>query len=71
MKIRVLVRTSKPAARVLADDDEFVVELKSRPIDNAANAELVQILAEHFGVPKTRVKIVRGATSRHKTIEIV
>lgn len=38
--------------------------------DGKANRALVDILADHFGVAKSTVKIIRGHSARHKLIEI-
>jgi hypothetical protein len=35
-----------------------------------ANAELVRLLTKKFGVPTTKVRIVRGLKDRNKVIEV-
>jgi len=40
------------------------------PREGQANAAVVAALAEHFGVPRSQVRIIRGAGSRHKIVEI-
>ncbi len=40
------------------------------PVDGAANEAVIKMLAEHFKVPKTSIKIIRGVTARNKVIEI-
>jgi uncharacterized protein (TIGR00251 family) len=46
------------------------VRLTAPPVDGAANEALVALLAERLGMPKRAIQIVRGATSRQKTVEI-
>ncbi len=70
MKLHILVKPNKHATKVIPTSDGLTIELKSKPIDNAANTELLETLSAHFKIPKTHIKILRGATSRHKTIEI-
>jgi uncharacterized protein (TIGR00251 family) len=64
----------KPNARVSVleqdADGGWRASLKSPPLDGKANAELIALVADHFGVPKSRVRIARGAGSRHKRVEI-
>lgn len=36
-----------------------------------ANDELAHLLAEHLGVPPKAVQIVRGATTRRKTVRVI
>lgn len=51
-------------------DGSLTVYLRQRVVDGQANEALVKVLAEYFGVAKTRVTIVRGHKSRHKAVEI-
>ena len=46
------------------------VRLLAPPVDGAANDALVALLAQELGVPRRDVRIVQGATSRAKVVEI-
>jgi len=46
------------------------VRLQAPPVDGAANEALVTLLAERLGVPRRAVRVVAGATSRAKTVEV-
>ena len=70
MKIYVSIKPSSKASSVEKAGDEYTVRVKEPAVDGKANEALVKLIAQHFKVPKTRVNIVRGATSRRKTIEI-
>lgn len=48
----------------------FLVRLHAAPVDGAANAELIEVLAEAFSVPKRAVSIVSGERSRQKRVRI-
>ena len=47
------------------------VAVRSPPVDGAANAELIEIMAESLGVKSSRVSVEAGATNRRKTIAIL
>lgn len=49
---------------------ELTVYLRAKPHDGEANTALIKTLAKHFKVPKTSIRILRGAHSRVKQIEI-
>ncbi|MDR1448383.1 MAG: DUF167 domain-containing protein [Candidatus Ancillula sp.] len=49
---------------------EFVVFLRNRAIDGAANKELIEQLAKHFDVSKSSVSILQGHAGRRKLVEI-
>ena len=51
-------------------DGSLTVNLKSPPVDGKANEELIKLLAERFDVPKSKIIIKSGLSSRQKMIEI-
>lgn len=53
-----------------AEDGTLIVHVRERAVDGAANDGVVRLLADHFGVPRSRVDILRGHTSRSKLIEV-
>jgi uncharacterized protein len=46
------------------------VRLQAPPVEGAANEALVVLIAGRLGLPRRAVRVVSGATSRAKTIEI-
>lgn len=72
MKISVRI---KPNSRhreevVKNDDDTLTVYVKAPAIEGRANAAAIKLLAKHFKVASSKVKLVRGATSKYKIFEI-
>ena len=67
--VRVVPRASK--SEIAGEiDGALKVRLCSPPVDGAANAELIKMLAREFGVSRGRVEIVSGQTSKTKRIRI-
>jgi hypothetical protein len=52
------------------DETTYVVEVTAAPVEGKANRALIELLAEHFDVPKTSIEFKRGATTRIKQLEI-
>lgn len=52
-------------------DGTLTVYLQQRAVDGQANTALLAVLAKHFGVPKSSLTIIRGLTSRVKTVRVV
>lgn len=50
--------------------DALKVRVSAPPVDGAANAMLIEVLATTFGVPAKSVAIVSGQTSRSKLVEV-
>lgn len=51
-------------------DGSLTVHLKSPPVDGKANKELIELLADQFDVPKSKIRIKSGLSSRTKWVEI-
>ena len=51
-------------------DGALRVRLTAPPVDNAANEALVALLAEALRTARRDIRIVGGATSRRKVVEI-
>jgi uncharacterized protein len=49
---------------------ELKIRLQAPPIEGKANTALVRYIAACVGVPKSRVLVVHGHTSRRKVVEI-
>ena len=68
VKIKIVPNSSK---NDLIIEDEFIkVKVTAQPIENKANKALVEFLSKNFKVPKTSIEIVKGDTSKEKTILI-
>ena len=50
--------------------DELKIKVTAPPVDAAANESLVKFLAEKLDCSRGRVELIRGHTSRHKTIKL-
>ena len=72
MKISILL---KPTSRhreevVVGDDGVLTIYTKAPTIEGRANLAAAKLLAKHFSVALSRVKLVRGAASKYKVFEI-
>ena len=71
--VRFTVRVQPRASRSAIEgvhDDALRVRLSAPPVDGAANEALVELLAKALGVAKRNVRVVAGAASRSKVIEV-
>ena len=51
-------------------DGDLIVRVRERAVDGAATEAVVRAIAGAFAVPARTVTLVRGLTSRTKTLEI-
>jgi len=67
--VKVIPNAKKPEV-IVVDAQNLRVKVDAKPEGGRANARLIEILSEHFSVPKSAIVIVRGATSRTKIVDI-
>ena len=70
MKIRVKVKPNSRTEEVSREGDSFIIKVKEPPKEGKANQAVTKLLAEHFGVPQSQVRILSGFRSRNKLIEV-
>jgi uncharacterized protein YggU (UPF0235/DUF167 family) len=54
----------------LLEDGSYLVRLRAKPVDGAANKALIELLSITLNVPKSRISIDRGANARFKKVRI-
>lgn len=71
-KKHVIVKPNARQSSVsVSPQGELVVAVRAPASDGKANQELIAVLADYFQVPKSRIQLVKGHTSRHKVIELI
>ena len=67
--VRVIPRAAKPGVAGTRQG-ALLVRLASPPVDGAANAELIEVLARALDVPRRSIVIVSGERARTKTVRV-
>lgn len=70
-EIAVRVTPKASRNRITFEDGEIRVYVTTVPEGGKATKEVAKLLARALGVPKSRLALVRGATSRDKVFRIV
>ena len=69
--VEIVARPGSPRRGLLRVEDRgLVIGIGSPPEKGKANQELVEIMAEIAGVPRSAVSILRGASSRTKVVRV-
>lgn len=66
IKLKISPNASKN--EIIKTDEMVKVKVTAQPIENKANKALVEFLSKKFKVPKSSIEIVKGETSKEKTI---
>jgi uncharacterized protein len=65
--VHVVPRASKSEI-IGQHDGALKVRIAASPVEGAANAELVRLLAKFLELPQNAIEIISGATSRRKVV---
>jgi uncharacterized protein (TIGR00251 family) len=71
LAVRVTPRASRNEIVEVQSDGTVKIHITAPAHEGKANEELIEFLADIFGVPKSRVDIVAGANGRDKLISIL
>jgi hypothetical protein len=72
VRLRVYVQPrARENAIVGIERDTVKVRITNLPVGGAANRGLRKFLAKTLGIPPSRIEILSGLTSRHKTVRII
>lgn len=70
--MKLLVRAVPGAQRTEVmewmDENQVKIRLNAAPEKGKANTELVAFVAKRLGIPKSHVTVLKGTTSRNKTL---
>ena len=70
----VITVRAKPRSAISSLEVEasgtWLARLRSPPVDGKANAELITLIAEHFGCSKSSITVLSGASARLKLVRI-
>jgi uncharacterized protein (TIGR00251 family) len=67
--VRVVARAGRSGLAGVRDN-RLLVRLNAAPVDGAANAELIEVIASACDVPRRAVEIVKGERSRQKRVRV-
>jgi uncharacterized protein len=69
ISIRVIPRAARSGLAGVRNG-ALVVRLQAPPVEGAANAELIALIAATLDVPKKAVSIISGERSRQKRVQV-
>lgn len=68
VKVKIVPNSSKND--IILEDEFIKIKVTAQPIENKANKALIEFLSKRFKIPKTNIEILKGDTSKEKTLLI-
>lgn len=67
--IKVIPRSSKKEITKISEG-EYKAKLTAPPVDGKANVQLIEMLADYFGVAKSNIQVVGGKSAKTKIVDV-
>ncbi|WP_333655022.1 DUF167 domain-containing protein [Dissulfurispira sp.] len=69
IQVKVIPRSSKKEIAGV-EGNTIKIKLTAPPVEDAANEQLIELLSETLSIKKGNIEIVKGDSSRYKTVKI-
>lgn len=66
--VNIKISPNSKKNEIINEGDFTKIKITAQPIDGKANKALIEFLSRNFKIPKTSIKILKGETSKEKTI---
>lgn len=66
--VNIKISPNSKKNEIINEGDFTKIKITAQPIDGKANKALVEFLSKNFKIPKTSIKILKGETSKEKTV---
>ena len=66
--VNIKISPNSKKNEIVREEEYTKIKITAQPIDGKANKALIEFLSKNFKIPKTSIKILKGETSKEKTI---
>ncbi len=68
--LRLNVKTNSRSQKIINNGDVLTIFLKSKPVQNKANKELIALIGKKLNLSSNQIQIISGSKSKDKLIKI-
>ena len=66
--VNIKISPNAKKNQIISENDSIKIKITAQPIEGKANKALVEYLSKTVKLPKTSIKIIKGETSKDKTV---
>ncbi len=66
--VNIKISPNAKKNEIIREGGNVKIKITAQPIDGKANKALIEFLSKYFKIPKTSIEILKGETSKEKTI---
>lgn len=70
IKVKIKISPNASKNEIIKTEDGVKIKITAQPIDGKANKCLIEYLSKTFKIPKSSIEILKGETSKEKTLLI-
>ena len=71
MRLLIKVKANSKTEGITQEGNVFIVRVSEPPREGKANQAVIKLLAQQFGISKSKIKIINGFKSRNKLVELL
>ena len=68
VSVNIKISPNAKKNEIITEESGIKIKIAAQPVEGKANKALVEFLSKLFKVPKTSIEIVKGDTSKEKTV---
>jgi hypothetical protein len=66
--VNIKISPNSKKNEIIKENESIKIKITAQPIDGKANKAVIEYLSKNFKIPKTSIEIIKGETSKEKTI---
>lgn len=66
--LKIKIVPNSKSNEIILEEDFAKIKITAQPVEGKANKALIGFLSKSFKIPKTSISIIKGETSKEKTI---
>ncbi|MFW9969731.1 MAG: DUF167 domain-containing protein [Candidatus Odinarchaeota archaeon] len=68
--LKIYVKPNSRIQKIVNNEDFITIFLKSKPIENKANKELITLIKKRLNISSTQIRIISGSKKQDKLIKL-
>lgn len=66
--LHIKISPNSKTNEIILEENFAKIKITAQPIEGKANKALIEFLSKNFKIPKTSIEILKGETSKEKTL---
>jgi uncharacterized protein YggU (UPF0235/DUF167 family) len=68
--LHIFAKPNSKLQKIISDEEKLIISLRSKPIQNKANKELIGLLKKKLKIPTNQIELVSGLKGTKKIVKL-